>query len=92
VIFRQAICRRRIAANIYRTNLMVPTSGSTAGGQIVVTMQSRRQKNHGRRNHARFGAPALLQWAGIALVVVFLFWAMAMVFMQARQALLSRGE
>jgi hypothetical protein len=71
---------------------MVSTSGSNADGQIVVAMRLRHPKNHGRRNRARLRAPAFLQWMGIAVVAVFLFWAMAMVFMQAWHTLLPHGN
>jgi len=65
---------------------------STANRLIVVAVQPRHLKTHRRRKRAQFCAPALLQWLGIALVCVFLFWAMAMVFMQAWQTLRSRGN
>jgi len=88
-IFRQGNSYPRIAAHIFRTNRWAGTAGSPGNRLIVVVVQPRRPKNHRRRNRAQFGAPALLQWLGIALVMFFLSWAMAMVFMQAWQTLLS---
>jgi hypothetical protein len=91
-IFRQTIGYRRIATRIFRTNPMVGTARLIGNRLIVVVVQPRRLKTHRRRSRAQFCAPALLQWLGIALICVFLFWAMAMVFMQAWQTLRSRGN
>lgn len=41
-----------------------------------------------RREHpARYGIPGVLQGVGIAVVLIFLLWAVAMVLMQAWQAI-----
>lgn len=54
---------------------------------IVVVMRTRRIKNQVRGKHAQFGALAPLQRLGIAIVIAFLLWAVALVFIQAWETL-----
>jgi hypothetical protein len=59
---------------------------------MLVVMQRWLPKTQRRRAGIHFRGPAILQWLGIAIVVVVVFWTMAMVFMQAWQSLQPRAK
>lgn len=60
-----------------------------ACGHIVAAMRSHLNRRT-RRRATRYGIPRVLYGLGLGMSMIFLLWAMAMVFIQAWEALQTR--